>query len=119
MSPGARSPFFAGAWAGAAPLLLWSLHFAFCYGIVAAGCAAILQAGALITPMQLRLVLAGGTMAALGLGGGLLLCACHAVRQGQGDLLPKVRLASALLALVGMLWTGLPLALLPVCRAAS
>lgn len=114
---GRRFPFFAHTWAGSAPLLLWALHFAFCYGAVAVGCTALLNGGAPLTAGQLRLLLGGATVLALALGALLL---WRALRAGGGPgsrLLPRVRLLSALLALVGMAWTGLPLALLPVCGA--
>jgi hypothetical protein len=110
-----RFPFFAGVRAGAAPLVLWALHFAFCYGTTAVGCTAILRDGALLTPLHLRLLMAGGTALALAASAWLLVHACRGARRGQGDLLPTVRLASALLALVAIAWTGLPLAVLPAC----
>jgi len=112
-----RSPFFAGVRAGTAALALWALHFAFCYAAVAVGCTAILDGGAAITPLQLRLLLAAGTAVAVAAGLRLLYVACRRLGPAQGDLLPKVRLVGAALAVVGMLWTSLPLALLPLCRA--
>lgn len=114
----ARSPFFAGVRAGTAPMALWALHFAFCYGAVAVGCTAILDGGAAVTPPQLRLLLAAGTAVAVAAGLRLLYVACRRLDPAHGDLLPKVRLVGAALALVALLWTGLPLALLPLCRAA-
>ena len=114
---GPRFPFFAATWVGSAPLLLWALHFALCYGAVAVGCTAILHGGALLTPGQLRLLLGGATVLALALCALMLWRALPAGRRADGGLLPRVRLLGALLALVGMAWTGLPLALLPVCSA--
>lgn len=114
---GRRFPFFAGTWSGSAPLLLWALHFAFCYGAVAVGCTAILHGGAWLTAEQLRLLMGGATVLALALGALLLWRAFAAGRQVGGRLLPRVRLLGALMALVGMAWTGLPLALLPACGA--
>ncbi|MEW6704801.1 MAG: hypothetical protein AB1430_08120 [Pseudomonadota bacterium] len=113
-----RSPFFAGVWAGCTPLLLWALHFAFCYVVTAVGCRAWMQAAeASLTPLQLRGLMAAGTALALTLGLWLLHRACGATRHERAGLLPRVRLASAALALVAIAWTGLPLALLPVCTA--
>jgi hypothetical protein len=114
---GGRSPFFAGVFAVTAPLMLWSFHFAFCYVAVAIGCTDIAHDGGpdSITQTQLRLLLIGGTALALGLGAWLVVRACRSAAGGFGDLLPKVRLACAALALVAMVWTALPLALLPVC----
>jgi hypothetical protein len=118
MSDGAlRFPFFAGVRAASAPLLLWALHFAFCYVVVAVGCTAVGR-GADAAPGDLRLALVAATVLALALGMWLLLRACRASLAGAGDLLPRVRLACAALAFVAMLWTGLPLTLLPVCGTA-
>ncbi|NML16580.1 hypothetical protein [Azohydromonas caseinilytica] len=106
--------FFAGLRTGLAPLALWAAHFAFCYVATAVGCTALLQGGG-ITPQTLRAVLALGTTVALAGGAGLLWRACRPAARRGGDLLPVLRRTGALLALVGMAWTGLPLALLPVC----
>ena len=111
------SPFFAGMWSGAAPLLLWAAHFAFCYLAVAVGCVDLLGSSPSITAAQLRLLLAAGTVLALAAGLWLLRRAWQAVQRQPGGLSPRVRLVGAGLALVAMLWAGLPLALLPVCHA--
>jgi hypothetical protein len=108
--------FFAAARTASAPLLLWAGHFAFCYVAVAVGCTAALQGGG-ITPQGVRWVLIGATALALGGGVGLLWGACRAGRRTQGDLLPVVRGAAALLALVGMVWTGLAVGLVGACGA--
>ena len=99
-------------------LLLWALHFAFCYVLVSVGCTEVLK-GAAITPEGLRVAAGAATVLALLLGGAWLLRACRGFAAGRGDLLPKVRLASAALAFVAMLWTGLPLALVPACSGAG
>ena len=114
--PALRSPFFAGVWAASAPLLLWALHFAFSYVVVAAGCTAILR-GAPITPAGLHVVLLAATVLALALGGWLLLRSWQACIAGRGDLLPRVRCVCAAMAWIAILWTGLPLTLLPACTA--
>ena len=113
--PGGRFPFLAGTWAGIAPLLLWALHFAFCYVGVAIGCTAILRHGASGGTTGLRMVLAIGTVAAAAGVGWMLWRGCRAIRAGDGDLMPRVRLLGALLALIAIVWTGVPLAMLPVC----
>ncbi len=112
--PGAG--FFAGVRAGAAPLLLWAAHFAFCYLAVAVGCAAGSKGGALMAGPPLRLLLAAGTALATAAGAWLLLRAWRLDRREPGaGLLRTVQLLAAVLALVAMLWIGMPLALLPVC----
>jgi hypothetical protein len=107
------SSFFAGVRAASAPLLLWAAHFAFCYLAVAVVCAS--DAPSMAAP-QLRLWLAAGTALATAAGAWLLLRAWRLDRREPGGgLLPKVRLVAAVLALVAMLWIGMPQALLPVC----
>jgi hypothetical protein len=108
--------FSAAARAASAPLLLWAAHFAFCYVAVAVGCTAVLQGGG-ITPQGVRWVLTGATALALGGGITLLWRACREGRRTRGDLLPVVRGATALLALVGMAWTGLAVGLVAACGA--
>jgi hypothetical protein len=111
-----RFPFFARTWAGLAPLLLWALHFAICYVGVAIGCSAIAR-GAPLGAMPLRVLLAAGTAAAVLVGAGLVWRGCRAMSARQGDLLPKVQLVGSGLAVVAILWTGVPLAMLPLCGA--
>jgi hypothetical protein len=113
-SPRSRATFFAGVLAGAAPMLLWSAHFAFCYVAIAVGCAAIARGGA-VTASSLTLMLVVGTAGALAAAAVLLVRACRAGMREPAALLAKVRLAAAVLALVGIAWTGLPLAFLPPC----
>jgi hypothetical protein len=108
------STFFAGVRAGIAPMLLWFAHFASCYVAVAVGCTAIAHGGT-TSASSLRLALVAGTALALAAGAWLLVRACRADAFEPGTLLPKVRLAAAVLALVGIAWTCLPLAFLPLC----
>jgi hypothetical protein len=109
-----RFPFFAGVWSASAPLLLWSVHFAFCYVVSAVGCTAVSHGATTITPARLHLALVAGTVLALALGGWLLVRACRRAAAG-GDLMPNVAVGSAALAWIAMLWNGVPLALLPAC----
>jgi hypothetical protein len=114
-NPPPRATFFAGVLAGAAPMLVWSAHFAFCYVATAVGCTAIARGGAL-TASSLQPMLVAGTAGALAAAAVLLVRACRAgVREPAASLLGKVRLSAAVLALVGIAWTGLPLAFLPPC----
>lgn len=113
-----RSPFFAGLWSGAAPFFLWAAHFAFCYLAVAIGCTALHVPGGLAPSSGgLRTLLLAATAAALVAGAVLLVRACRALRRRHDDLLPTARAVGAALALVGMVWTAWPVAVLPVCAA--
>jgi len=109
-----HATFFAGVRAGAAPMLLWSAHFAFCYVAVAVGCSALAHGGG-ASASSLRLALVAGTAMALAAGAWLFVRACRADARKPATLLAKVRLASAVLALVGIAWSALPLAFLPLC----
>ena len=116
-APAPRDGFFAGLRTGAAPLLLWAAHFAFCYVAVAVGCTAALQDGGAVTPGLVRVLLALATAAALAGAGALLWRACRPAARAQGELLPVLRRGVALLALVAITWTGLAVALVPACGA--
>ena len=109
-----HTTFFAGVRAGAAPMLLWSAHFAFCYVAVAVGCSALAHGGG-AWALSLRTALLAGTVIALAAGAWLFVRACRSDAREPGTLLAKVRLAGAVLALVGIAWTALPLAFLPLC----
>jgi len=93
---------------------LWAAHFAFCYVATAVGCAAIARGNAL-TASSLQLMLVVGTAGALAAAAVLLVRACRADARDPTALLAKVRLSAAVLALVGIIWTGVPLAFLPPC----
>ena len=99
--------FFAGVADAAAPLGVWALHFFGCYVAVAAGCATGADEAAL------RIALLGATVAALLFCVAWLVRACRA--RAAGDLLAAARRACALLAGIGIVWAGVPLALLAVC----
>lgn len=96
-----------------APLLVWTAHFAFCYGWVAAQCStALLTRG---PPERMPMVLA--TLLALVLVG--LLLGRSYTRLGRKDkpagFADWLAAASAPLAMIGIIWTAVPLALLEVC----
>jgi hypothetical protein len=109
-----RATFFAGVRAGGAPMLLWASHFAFCYVGVAVGCTALAHGGT-TSASSLRTALLAATAIALAAGAWLLVRACRADAREPGALLAKVRLAGTVLAIVGIAWTALPLAFLPLC----
>ena len=106
--------FFARMGRGILPMLVWILHFAFCYGLAAAQCT---PAGLRPGGPDLRL-LSIATVAAL------LVCAWLAwrgrgvlVRQGRREhgLLDWIAFIGALLALVAVAWNGVPLFLVDGC----
>ena len=94
--------FFHRLWQGTAPLVFWAAHFFFCYLYAASGCRGETWA-----------VLLGVTLAALAVAGWL-------VRKGwQGGpprgMLGVARLGSAILALVAIGWSALPLFVFGTC----
>ncbi len=104
--------FFRQLTRGTLPLLVWAAHFTFCYLLAAAQCTpAVMRAGG---PDRLLLGLA--TVAAL------LICLWLAWRERgilrepqSAGLLDWAAALGALLALVGIVWTGLPLLLVSGC----
>ncbi len=97
---------------GTLPLVVWAAHFAFCYLLAAAQC----------TPAAMRA--AGPDRMLLGVATALALAVCAYLAwrerailqdaQGAG-LLHWAAALGALLALVGIAWTGLPLLLVGGC----
>jgi hypothetical protein len=107
-------PFFAGVWAGSAPLLVWAGHFAASYVAVAVVCMGAVNAGT-AEPPALRwglaaiTALAGITLAAM------LWRACAPAP--DTPCLQLVRRVCTALSLIGVAWTGVPIAMLPACAA--
>jgi hypothetical protein len=111
MMPQPRESFWRRLLAGTLPLLVWSLHFAFAYGLAAAQC----------TPAGLRpggpdrTLLGGATLVAIGACAWLAWRARGVPRRIDAGLLDWARLVLAVLALVAVAWTGVPLLLLAGC----
>jgi hypothetical protein len=99
------APFFAGVWAGMAPLMVWAAHFAFGYVAVAVACV-----GAPPDPQVLRAVLLGATALAF-VWLAAMLCRASSL-DGYAQLMRRV---GALLSLIGVAWSGVPMVLLPAC----
>lgn len=106
---GPSDGLFAGVWAATAPLAVWALHFAFSYVAVAALC----TRAAAAAPPSLMPMLVGVTVIALLVLG---VWTWRAMRStAEPTLLRTVRRTCALLALLGVAWTAVPLTLLVPC----
>jgi hypothetical protein len=111
MAPQSRESFGRRLLAGTLPLLVWSLHFAFNYGLAAAQC----------TPAGMRpggpdrALLGGVTLVAIGACAWLAWRARGVPRRTDAGLLDWARLVLAVLALVAVAWTGVPLLLVAGC----
>ncbi|MBL0726567.1 hypothetical protein [Piscinibacter sp. HJYY11] len=99
------APFFTGVWAGMAPLVVWAAHFAFGYVAIAVACV-----GAPPDPQGLRAVLLGATALAFLVLAAMLWRASSL--NGHAQLMRRV---GALLSLIGVAWSGVPVVLLPAC----
>ncbi len=108
------APFFSAVWMASTPLLLWALHFWFCYFAVAVVCTSAMHGGAM-DPAALRWVLVATTIAAIAMLAALLWR--DLARSEAGSIVGVARQLTALIALVGIAWAGVPLALLPVCAS--
>ena len=104
--------FFRRLLRGTLPLLVWAGHFTFCYLLAAAQC----TPAAMQSDGPDRLLLGGVTAAALALCAWLAWRERGILRDAHGaGLLEWAAALSAVLALVGIAWTGLPLLLVGGC----
>ena len=109
--PRTRESFWRRLLAGTLPLLVWSLHFAFAYGIASAQC----------TPAAMRpggpdrVLLGAVTVAAIGACAWLAWRARGVPWRDDAGLLDWARLVLAVLALVAVAWTAVPLLLVTGC----
>ena len=104
--------FFRQLTRGTLPLLVWAAHFTFCYLLAAAQCTPALMR----TSGPNRVLLAAATAAAL------LLCLWLLWRERgilrharEAALLDWAAALGAVLAFVGILWTGMPILLVGGC----
>ena len=104
--------FFKQLVRGTLPLLVWAAHFTFCYLLAAAQCTpALMRAGG-----PDRVLMGIATALALALCGWLAWRERGILRNPQGaGLLDWAAALGAMLALVGIAWTGLPLLLVGGC----
>jgi hypothetical protein len=112
-APRTRESFWRRVLVGILPLLVWSIHFAFTYGVAAAQCTpAGLRPGG---PDRMLLGAVTVTVAAAG-GCAWLAWRARAVpRRADAGLLDWARLVLAVLALVAVAWAGVPLLLVAGC----
>jgi hypothetical protein len=99
----------------ASPLLLWAAHFFYCYVVVTVGCTTRGDAAALLAPPTLRWALLLGSALAAVAASWLVARSCMQVRSGEPGMALRVRLATGVLALIGIVWTTLPVLVLPLC----
>ena len=94
---------------GTAPLVVWGVHFFFSYGCVAAAC---LRGGGGSGTLIAISLLALGVEAVM-----LKLALRHWQAQGGQDagLLAWARAGSALLGVIGVLWSSMPILMLDPC----
>jgi hypothetical protein len=110
-APRTPEAFWRRLFSGALPLLVWSAHFAFAYGLAAAQC----------TPAGLRpggpdrALLGIVTLAAIGACAWLAWRARGVPARRDAGVLDWARLVLAVLALVAVAWTGVPLLLVAGC----
>lgn len=105
------------------PLVIWAAHFFGCYASVEVACALRLHHVAIGGVAALSLWLWILTAAAIASLLSLTLAAIRHSRtdQGSGSMQDAVFKGTAILALVGVLWSAIPIALLDgasLCRAA-
>ncbi len=110
-----RDHFFRDAIKASASLLLWALHFFTLYIFVALACESVLVQSRLfgrplIESVSLLLSLIVSLLALALLWRAVVLC-----RMEPQKLLPLARLGCALLGLIGIVWTSVPLLILSAC----
>lgn len=111
-----RDRFWPLTLTGTLPLLIWAAHFALAYIVAAVACTRDFAGGS-----ETRWLLIGASAVAIAW---LVWLTARAVRKFQraweGDTtFAAVHFGVAALALIGVLWTTVPIALLPVCGAYS
>lgn len=116
-APRSNDRFVAGALLGALPLVVWAAHFFIAYMTVKAACALDLQ----------RFTFAGISLVTIFLGllsaaaiGALLWMIALEGRQARrhfdgGGTLAIVYIGATILALAGVLWSTVPILLVPPC----
>lgn len=109
--------FIAGSVRGALPLLIWAAHFFVTYMSIKTGCALDVQRFAFAGVSAITIFLWSLSAAAIGALVWMLTLEGRAVRRhfDGGATLPVVHIGATLLALAGVLWSSVPIALVPPC----
>ncbi|MBQ5946327.1 hypothetical protein [Massilia sp. ST3] len=103
--------FFVRLARATAPLVIWALHFALCYGLAAAQC----TPGGMRAGGPDRVLLGVATVLALGACVWLGWRARGRLREPSVGLSGYAAVASALLAVIGIAWSGMPLLMVAGC----
>lgn len=119
--PERNDRFVAGALQGVLPFLIWAAHFFLVYMAIKAACAVDLQHpllnGASVISAAIWLLSAAAIAALVGLGA-LWARPPRAGGAGAGGTLALVRLGAVLFALVAVVWSTVPIVLVPPCSNA-
>lgn len=113
----ARDRFFQDALDASAPLLLWALHFFVVYIFVALSCGSTLVDATLFGRPLIESVCLALTVLALLIVAGSLWRAIGYCRLDAHSLLPLVRLGCAMLGMIGILLTSVPMFILSACAS--
>jgi len=118
--PGSQNErFIAGSARGALPLLIWAVHFFVTYISIKSACAMDLQRFALAGVSAISLFIWLLSAVAIGALVWLVALGVHAARsQGSASTLSIVHAGAAILALAGVLWSTVPIALVAPCANA-
>lgn len=114
-----RERLFLSTFDACAPLLLWALHFFAAYVFAALACDTALAEQVWAGRSAVWMVLMGWSIAALLCAASLLTRAARRWREADphARLLNGTRLGCAVLGVIGIAWTALPLLALPACAA--
>jgi hypothetical protein len=103
--------FFSRATRASLPLLIWGAHFAFAYIVAASQC----TPGALRAAGPNPWLLGGATLLSMAACVWVGALAGKRLRQGSDEFVDYVGAASAVLAVVAVAWTGIPVLLVIGC----
>jgi hypothetical protein len=112
-----RDRLFPLSFDACAPLLLWALHFFSAYAFAAASCLTPLADMVWWGHSAIWIVLVTWTIAVLLCATWLMIRAVREWRTTRRRLLSGARFGCAMLGLVGIGWTALPLLMLSTCTA--
>ena len=103
--------FFGRATRASLPFLIWAAHFGFAYIVAASQC----TPGAFRAAGPNPWLLGGATLLSMAACAWVGALACKRLRQGSEEFVDYVAAASAVLAVVAVAWTGIPVLLVTGC----